>query len=318
MLTSRIEGAQKKVEEFHFVNRKNVVKYDDVLNEQREQVYATRREILEGEDLHEMVVGWFEDVIEAAVDAPRRGRVRRGLGLGGHVGRAPVDLPDPRRLARRSTARSITREELLDRIFDDAISAYEEREKEWGEELTRNLERWVALQVLDVRWREHLDNMDYMRQGIGLRGYAQKDPLVEYRAEGAGMFNEMDFLVKQETVRALMHVEVAIEDEAQYDHRPTTAPSSAPTSTTPPRRSRRWPPPGAQTATTRTTRSSRSSSSATSTPTATSAATTRAGAARARSSRSAMAHNGHAHRAAFAGRAARGGRGDQSPAALGS
>jgi preprotein translocase subunit SecA len=77
-----------------------------------------------------------------------------------------------------------------------------------------------VLQVLDVRWREHLDNMDYMRQGIGLRGYAQKDPLVEYRAEGAAMFNEMDFLVKQETVRALMHVEVAVEDEAQYDHSP--------------------------------------------------------------------------------------------------
>jgi preprotein translocase subunit SecA len=115
---------------------------------------------------------------------------------------------------------TITREDLLDRIFDDAISSYEAREKEWGEELTRNLERWIVLQVLDVRWREHLDNMDYMRQGIGLRGYAQKDPLVEYRAEGAAMFNEMDFLVKQETVRALMHVEVQVEDQGQYDHSP--------------------------------------------------------------------------------------------------
>ena len=220
MLTSRIEGAQKKVEEFHFVNRKNVVKYDDVLNEQREQVYATRREILEGEDLHEMVAGWFEDVIEAAVDSHTGG-----------VGFADdwdwegmwVALQSiyPIRLGLDQFDRhSITREELLDRVFDDAISAYEAREAEWGEELTRNLERWVVLQVLDVRWREHLDNMDYMRQGIGLRGYAQKDPLVEYRAEGAAMFNEMDFLVKQETVRALMHVEVAVEDEAQYDHSP--------------------------------------------------------------------------------------------------
>jgi preprotein translocase subunit SecA len=220
MLTSRIEGAQKKVEEFHFVNRKNVVKYDDVLNEQREQVYATRREILEGEDLHEMVAGWFEDVIEAAVDSHTGG-----------VGFADdwdwegmwVALQSiyPIRVELSQIDRhNVTREELLDRIFDDAISAYEAREQEWGEELTRNLERWVVLQVLDVRWREHLDNMDYMRQGIGLRGYAQKDPLVEYRAEGAAMFNEMDFLVKQETVRALMHVEVAVEDEAQYDHSP--------------------------------------------------------------------------------------------------
>jgi len=220
MLTSRIEGAQKKVEEFHFVNRKNVVKYDDVLNEQRKQVYATRREILEGEDLHEMVVGWFEDVIEAAVDSHTG-----GVGIAEEwdwesmwVGLQSVY---PIRLGLDDFDRhDISREDLLDRIFDDAISAYEGREQEWGEELTRNLERWVVLQVLDARWREHLDNMDYMRQGIGLRGYAQKDPLVEYRAEGATMFDEMDFLVKQETVRALMHIEVEVEAEQQYDHTP--------------------------------------------------------------------------------------------------
>jgi preprotein translocase subunit SecA len=220
MLTSRIEGAQKKVEEFHFVNRKNVVKYDDVLNEQREQVYATRREILEGEDLHEMVVGWFEDVVEAAVDAHTGGA---GFAEDWDWESMWVALQSiyPIRIDLASIDReNISREELLDHIFDDAISSYEAREKEWGEELTRSLERWFVLQVLDVRWREHLDNMDYMRQGIGLRGYAQKDPLVEYRAEGASMFNEMDFLVKQETVRALMHVEVQVEDEAQYDHSP--------------------------------------------------------------------------------------------------
>ncbi len=220
MLTSRIEGAQKKVEEFHFVNRKNVVKYDDVLNEQREQVYATRREILEGEDLHEMVVGWFEDVVEAAVDAHTGGA---GFAEDWDWESMWVALQSiyPIRIDLTSIDRAnISREELLDLVFDDAISSYEAREKEWGEELTRSLERWFVLQVLDVRWREHLDNMDYMRQGIGLRGYAQKDPLVEYRAEGASMFNEMDFLVKQETVRALMHVEVQVEDEAQYDHSP--------------------------------------------------------------------------------------------------
>src|SRR3954453_12008742 len=220
MLTNKIEGAQKKVEEFHFVNRKNVVKYDDVMNEQREQVYATRREILEGEDLHEMVVGWFEDVVEAAVDAHTGGAGFaedwdwEGMWVAlQSIYPIGIDLATIDR-------ENISREDLLDRIFDDAISSYEAREQEWGGELTRNLERWVVLQVLDVRWREHLDNMDYMRQGIGLRGYAQKDPLVEYRAEGAAMFNEMDFLVKQETVRALMHVEVQVEDEAQYDHSP--------------------------------------------------------------------------------------------------
>ena len=112
----------------------------------------------------------------------------------------------------------ITREELLDRIFDDATGFYEEREKEWGEELARNLERFVTLQVLDVRWREHLDNVDYLRQGIGLRGYAQKDPLVEYKIEAELMFGEMDMLVKQEVVRFLMHAEVQVEEAPQLEH----------------------------------------------------------------------------------------------------
>ncbi len=220
MLTSRIEGAQKKVEEFHFVNRKNVVKYDDVLNEQRKQVYATRREILEGGDLHELVAGWFEDVIEAAVDSHTGGGdIAEDWEWEGMW--VALQSVYPIRVELNTIDRhNITREELLDRIFDDAISTYEQREQEWGEELTRNLERWIVLQVLDARWREHLDNMDYMRQGIGLRGYAQKDPLVEYRSEGAMMFDEMDFLVKQETVRALMHVEVEVEDDGQYQHSP--------------------------------------------------------------------------------------------------
>ena len=95
----------------------------------------------------------------------------------------------------------ITREDLLDRIFDDAAGFYEERETEWGSELARSVERFITLQVLDTRWREHLDNVDYLRQGIGLRGYAQKDPLVEYKLEAELMFGEMDMLVKQEVVR---------------------------------------------------------------------------------------------------------------------
>ena len=246
MLTSRIEGAQKKVEEFHFVNRKNVVKYDDVLNEQREQVYATRREILEGEDLHEMVVGWFEDVVEAAVDAHTGGG---GFAEDWDWEGMWVSLQSiyPIRSSLATIDREhITREELLDRIFDDAISSYEGREKEWGEELTRNLERWVVLQVLDVRWREHLDNMDYMRQGIGLRGYAQKDPLVEYRAEGA-VDVQRDGLPGEAGDRAGADARRG-GGRGRGPVRPLAAehaPGSTPTSTTRPRRSRRSRPPGA-------------------------------------------------------------------------
>jgi preprotein translocase subunit SecA len=225
MLTSRIEGAQKKVEEFHFVNRKNVVKYDDVMNEQRKQVYATRRDILEGGDLRDIIIegsdeqaGWIEQVIEAAVDAHTTGAEFaedwdwEGMWVALHsiypmrIGLDEIDRE------------KITREELLDRIFDDAAGYYEEREQEWGPELARSVERFITLQVLDARWREHLDNVDYLRQGIGLRGYAQKDPLVEYKLEAETMFGEMDMLVKQEVVRFLMHAEVQVEETPQLEH----------------------------------------------------------------------------------------------------
>jgi preprotein translocase subunit SecA len=225
MLTNKIEGAQKKVEEFHFVNRKNVVKYDDVMNEQRKQVYATRRDILEGGDMRDIIVegsddqaGWIEQVIEAAVDAHTTGAEFaedwdwEGMWVALHSiypMRIGLDEIDHAKIAR---------EDLLDRIFDDAAGFYEEREKEWGAELARSVERFITLQVLDVRWREHLDNVDYLRQGIGLRGYAQKDPLVEYKLEAEAMFGEMDMLVKQEVVRFLMHAEVQVEETAQLEH----------------------------------------------------------------------------------------------------
>jgi len=225
MLTKRIEGAQKKVEEFHFVNRKNVVKYDDVLNEQRKQVYARRQEILRGDDLRESVMVWVEDVIEAAIDSHLDGEYAENWDWEGMW--VALKSVYPIRIQLSTIDRDTTpRDDLLDRVFDDAVAYYEEREAQWGEELARNIERWITLQVTDVRWREHLDNMDYMRQGIGLRGYAQKDPLVEYRREGEEMFGEMSFLIKQEVVRALMHAEVEVEQAEQPPVLPSSGPSS--------------------------------------------------------------------------------------------
>src|SRR5690348_6238386 len=218
MLTRRIEGAQKKVEEFHFVNRKQVVKYDDVLNDQRSEVYRRRREILEGEDLRESVMSWIEDVIEDVVDSHTSEFAEEWdweamwVALGSvYPIRIPLDSID-----RAHTGR----EELLDRVFEDAVSFYEEREREWAEiseEMPRDIERWITLQVLDARWREHLDNMDYMRQGIGLRGYAQKDPLVEYRSEGTMMSEAMNGIIKQEVVRGLMHAEITVEEPPAFE-----------------------------------------------------------------------------------------------------
>jgi preprotein translocase subunit SecA len=214
MLTKRIEGAQKKVEEFHFVNRKNVVKYDDVLNEQRKQVYARRQEILRGDDIRANVLEWTWDVIEAAVDVHADGQYAEQWdwdGMWVALGSLyPTRIPQS-----EIEGTATTRDELIEVIYNDAAEYYEAREREWAstnEQLPRDLERWITLQVTDTRWREHLDNMDYMRQGIGLRGYAQKDPLVEYRTEGQMMFDEMSFLIKQEVVRTLMHAEVDIDD----------------------------------------------------------------------------------------------------------
>ncbi|HSS55255.1 MAG TPA: preprotein translocase subunit SecA [Gaiellales bacterium] len=213
MLTRRIESAQKKVEEFHFVNRKNVVKYDDVLNEQRKQVYARRQEILRGEDIRDSVLEWLWDVIEAAVDAHAGGDYAEEWdwdGMWVALGSIyPIRIPQA-----EYEGAATPREELIEIIYNDAVEYYEEREQLWAAnnpDLPRDLERWITLQVTDTRWREHLDNMDYMRQGIGLRGYAQKDPLVEYRQEGQEMFNEMSFLIKQEAVRVLMHAEVEVD-----------------------------------------------------------------------------------------------------------
>jgi preprotein translocase subunit SecA len=179
-------------------------------------VYARRREILEGEDLREDTMHWIEDVIEAAVDSHAGGAYGEEWDWDGLW--VAVNSVYPTRVDQSSIDRAtITRDELLDLLFDDAVRHYEAREQQWGAELARAVERWISLQVLDTRWREHLDNMDYMRQGIGLRGYAQKDPLVEYKSEGLRMFEEMNFQVKQEVVRGLMHAEVHVEDSPRYE-----------------------------------------------------------------------------------------------------
>ncbi len=222
MLTNQIERAQKKVEEFHFVNRKNVVKYDDVLNDQRSQVYARRRQILEGEDLRESVVGWVEDVIEAVVDAHMAGEYAEEWDWDGM--RAALHSIYPVRVDLAALDHEHTsREDLLDIVFDDAVAYYEQREQAWAEmdeNLPRNIERWIVLQVMDTRWREHLDNMEYFRQGVGLQGYAQKDPLVVYKSEGTLMFEEMNELIKQEAVRGLMHAEVELDQTPQFEQQP--------------------------------------------------------------------------------------------------
>jgi preprotein translocase subunit SecA len=208
MLTKTVEGAQKKVEEYNFNIRKKVLEYDDVLNKQREVIYAERRKVLEGADLSDQARDWIAEVLVETVD---RYEVAEAAvadwdldGMFIEIGQLypmSFSVDDIRH-------DSLSREELLDRLEDDAMAQYDKREQELGAGMVRDLERWVLLQLVDVDWREHLLNMDYLREGIHLRALGQKDPLSEYRLEGHQMFDELMENVTREFVRYMFHVEL--------------------------------------------------------------------------------------------------------------
>jgi preprotein translocase subunit SecA len=221
MLTKTVEGAQKKVEEQNFNIRKRVLEYDDVLNKQREVIYSERRRVLEGEDLGEQARDWIAETLVELVDQygteeslPADWDLEALFtSLGGYY---PISFTlDDLREEIEDEADPLTREELLDRLEDDAMEAYDRRETELGAELVRDLERWVLLQLIDQHWREHLYNMDYLREGIHLRALGQKDPLSEYRLEGHTMFDEMMSIVKSEFVRYMFHIQVDRAPEAE-------------------------------------------------------------------------------------------------------
>ena len=221
MLSKTVEGAQKKVEEQNFNIRKRVLDYDDVLNKQREVIYSERRRVLEGEDLGEQARDWIAETLVEIVD---QFGDEDSLPADWDLDALFVQLnsyypvgfgPDDLRGELESEYDPLTREELLDRLEDDMMDAYERRETELGATLVRDLERWVLLQLIDQHWREHLYNMDYLREGIHLRALGQKDPLSEYRLEGHGMFDEMMSIVKSEFVRYMFHIEVDRAPEAE-------------------------------------------------------------------------------------------------------
>src|SRR5919109_1085023 len=217
ILSRQIEGAQKKVEEQNFVARKNVLKYDDVMNKQRVVIYEQRRRVLEGQDLSEDVKAWIDEVVERAVTAFTPEEYSEEWDLEA-LARAMDDLYGTEITAdelREDYGTGITREMLVEDFQTDAQERYESKQEEFGEELLRELERFVILNVVDTRWREHLENMDYLREGVHLRAMAQKDPLVEYTSEGHAMFEELNAAIREEVVLQLFHMQVTIEDAEQ-------------------------------------------------------------------------------------------------------
>ncbi len=213
ILSNQIEGAQKKVEEQNFVARKNVLKYDDVMNRQRVVIYQQRRAVLEGEDMNEQVLEWIDEVVERTVEQFTAEEYAEEWDLEGLVKQMALLYDTEVTVDElREDLGDITRESLVEEFQDDARDAYAAKEEELTPDLMRELERFVILQVVDQRWREHLDGMDYLREGVHLRAMAQKDPLVEYQHEGHLMFQELGLAIHEEVVLTLFHAQLAPEE----------------------------------------------------------------------------------------------------------
>ncbi|MDX6669354.1 MAG: preprotein translocase subunit SecA, partial [Solirubrobacteraceae bacterium] len=212
MLTNQIEKAQKKVEEQNFLIRKRVLEYDDVMNQQREVIYEYRDRVLEGEDLGSDAREEVGKVITRMVDEYTPGDFVEEWDVDGLIGQVeqifPVEI-DPARLA----PDQIERGELTELLAEAALELYERREQELGEELMRALERYLLLEIIDQRWREHLYDMDYLREGIHLRGFAQIEPIVAYKNEAFELFTDLMNGIWADFARMIFNVDVQIEGD---------------------------------------------------------------------------------------------------------
>jgi preprotein translocase subunit SecA len=224
MLSRTIENAQKKVEEQNFLIRKRVLEYDDVMNEQRRVIYKYRREILEGKDMSDPAREGVGEVVSSLVDDYTPGDVFEDWDLAElqtQVQQLWPSTVDVGGLLPEQT----DREDLREMLLADALAAYDRREGEFGDEIMRQLERAILLQIIDNRWREHLYEMDYLREGIHLRGFAQIDPLVAYKNEGFSMFESLMHSIWEEFARLIFHVEVEVAPRAQEEFAPTGQPA---------------------------------------------------------------------------------------------
>jgi preprotein translocase subunit SecA len=197
--------------------RKNVLKYDDVMNKQREVVYSERREVLEGADIKDLVRKFLDETVTAYVEAATATGVAEQWDLEtlwvALKGLFPISFTAEELLNEIGGASALDSEFLLDRILTDANLAYEKRESDLSSTVMRELERKILLSVLDRKWREHLYEMDYLQEGIGLRAMAQRDPLVEYQREGFDLFTAMMDAIKEELVSYLFNAEVQVEGD---------------------------------------------------------------------------------------------------------
>ena len=207
-LSNAIETAQKKIENNNYGIRKNLLEYDQVMNDQREIIYEERRRVLDGESMRDVIYKWITDIAENAVD----------ICIGDDEDIADWDFKElnqlllptiPLKPVNTARVAKPKKDSLKQQLKEEAVKLYETKETEFPEpEAIRELERVILLKIIDRKWMDHIDDMDQLRQGVGLQAYGQRDPLVEYRMSGFDMFDEMSQNIKEETIRLLFHVKV--------------------------------------------------------------------------------------------------------------
>ena len=209
MLSNAIESAQKKIEINNFGIRKNLLEYDQVMNEQREIIYAERRRVLDGESMRDTIYNMITEYVEnitdrfASPEADSEEWDIKGLDVNLHNVIPQMELP------KKEECQDMKQKELKHLLKERAVKAYEVKEAEFPEsEQLREIERVVLLKVIDARWMDHIDDMDQLRQGIGLQAYGQRDPLVEYKMTGYNMFGEMTNMIAETTLRMLFNIRV--------------------------------------------------------------------------------------------------------------
>ena len=204
MLTKSIENAQKKVEGRNFGIRKHVLQYDDVMNKQRQVIYAERSSVLEGEDIHEYIQSMIKDRIGAAVEAYTEDKKVDYTELKHYLYTSFM----PAESLEVEGLETLQGEELIEKIYEIALAIYKEKEEVITPERMREIERIILLQCVDSHWIDHIDAMDQLRQGIGLRAIGQQDPVIAYTDEGFNMFNEMNAHIKEDTIKYLFNITI--------------------------------------------------------------------------------------------------------------
>ncbi|HAP75277.1 MAG TPA: preprotein translocase subunit SecA, partial [Acidimicrobiaceae bacterium] len=211
MVTKAIERAQTTVEQRNAEIRKNVLKYDEVMNQQRKVIYARRDQILEGADLKSAAMEYLSDAVDALIDTHCVSEAADEWDLEGLVKELKTYWPND--LAVEAVEKLDDADDIYDLVMADAKAFYEKREAELTAPVMRDVERQVMLRIIDQRWREHLEEMDYLQEGINLRAMGQKDPLTEWQREGFEMFGQMMKGIAQDFVKYVMHVQVVRKEE---------------------------------------------------------------------------------------------------------